>query len=406
MGWEFLRKINDFKGLRNILSHIDDAGLKNFAEEFNWHQRKIFFQPFFRAMILSQIDKTKSLRDLGMKVNQDPLYKVAGAQMEVSVPALSMTLAKKDPAVYIKILEKVLQKIHSLGADEKRAREITKELNCIKDLLSSTKIFDSTTCMLSPKLSAWAKYDDDQAGIRVHLKFGGGYCGLEKVIVSSARDNDSKYFKDLLDLEHEKDKIYLHDCGYRKLTTYREITTSGNYFVTKLHSQIHYEILETISDKEYDLPNGWKHLSDQKIILGRDEKLHDVTYRVVIGRDHYGNTIKVLTNFLDKTPEQIFALYTYRWTIEIVFRWLKHTLKMKKFISTSPNGIVCQIVAALIVYCLLVLNQNRDMKTISPKLLINELEITTHWLLLLAGIFIGLNIKETKIYENISALVR
>ena len=48
----------------------------------------------------------------------------------------------------------------------------------------------------------------------------------------------------------------------------------------------------------------------------------------------------------------IIDLYRLRWQIEILFRNLKHVLRMANFVSTTENGIRIQMYAALIHYML------------------------------------------------------
>jgi len=380
------RQFGGVKGLMNTFGFFDEETLTELAKKYNfdWHSRKIFFEPFFRALILYQIDSCNSLRDWGLSINKNALYAVTGARMEVSVPALSMALAKKEPDIFMEILRDLMSEINQLSSMQKLGRDVSKTFKQIQDLLTNTKIFDSTTWDLSPNLCKWAKYSDKQAGIRAHIKLNTGYGGLEKLIITSARDNDSIYFGEFLDLKNNQKQIYLFDCGYRKLTTYDDITKSTNYFVTKLHTQISFEIIEILSNGPKKFVNGFVLESDNKVTIGKGKNQAKNIYRIIIGKDAYGNDLKILTNMLELSTEQIVLLYQYRWTIEILFRWLKHSLKLKKFISNSANGIVIQILIALIVYCLLVL-RNKQYKQLSVHRLLRELNNIRDEMMFIAG---------------------
>ena len=63
--------------------------------------------------------------------------------------------------------------------------------------------------------------------------------------------------------------------------------------------------------------------------------------------------MRILTNDLDASAEEIAALYKHRWEIELFFRWVKQNLKIKKFLGASENAIRIQIAVALIAYLLL-----------------------------------------------------
>jgi bifunctional diaminopimelate decarboxylase / aspartate kinase len=53
---------------------------------------------------------------------------------------------------------------------------------------------------------------------------------------------------------------------------------------------------------------------------------------------------------LEEAAERITQLRAYRWTIEIVFRWLKRVLQLDELMSVSPKGVEMQVAVALIVY--------------------------------------------------------
>jgi len=60
-----------------------------------------------------------------------------------------------------------------------------------------------------------------------------------------------------------------------------------------------------------------------------------------------------------------------------MFRWLKHILQLDHFISRDPQGIMRQVLTALIVYGLLVLF-NQDSGCFSPKQLWRQLQANLH----------------------------
>jgi IS4 transposase len=66
-----------------------------------------------------------------------------------------------------------------------------------------------------------------------------------------------------------------------------------------------------------------------------------------------GRRLRILTNDLDAPAEAIAALYKRRWAIELFFRWVKQTLKIRHFIGRSENAVRIQIAVALIAFLLL-----------------------------------------------------
>ncbi|SHJ82588.1 Transposase DDE domain-containing protein [Arenibacter nanhaiticus] len=68
-----------------------------------------------------------------------------------------------------------------------------------------------------------------------------------------------------------------------------------------------------------------------------------------------------LTNATHISALQVAELYKNRWQVELLFKWLKQRLKIKKFCGTTENAVRIQINAALSTYCLMTIAQH-DMK--------------------------------------------
>lgn len=74
--------------------------------------------------------------------------------------------------------------------------------------------------------------------------------------------------------------------------------------------------------------------------------------RIIVKRDE-GDTITLLTNDLVRSAVEIAALYKGRWQIELLFRWIKQHLRIRKFLGNNDNAIRLQLFAAMIAYALL-----------------------------------------------------
>src|SRR4030081_3324006 len=49
--------------------------------------------------------------------------------------------------------------------------------------------------------------------------------------------------------------------------------------------------------------------------------------------------LRIVTNDLDAPAQEIADLYKQRWQIELFFRWIKQTLRIKCFIGVSENAV-------------------------------------------------------------------
>ena len=76
--------------------------------------------------------------------------------------------------------------------------------------------------------------------------------------------------------------------------------------------------------------------------------------------------VTLLTNDLARTAVEIAALYKSRWQIELLFRWIKQHLDIRKFLGTNENAIRLQILAAMIAYLLLRIAARANCVTMLP----------------------------------------
>ena len=75
--------------------------------------------------------------------------------------------------------------------------------------------------------------------------------------------------------------------------------------------------------------------------------------REVRVRIETGKVLRIFTNDLTASAQEIADLYKRRWAIELFFRWVKQTLRIGHFLGTSENAVRTQIVVALIAFVLL-----------------------------------------------------
>ena len=179
----------------------------------------------------------------------------------------------------------------------------------------------------------------------------------------------------------------MFDGGYWNLDIYQQIVTSGNYFVTKRAGNIQPQIVEELALPEEPLASGYTVLQDA---LGYLDDEQSQLYRMLKVRLTTGEQITLITSLLEAPADQICLLYRYRWTIEIVFRWLRQTLQLDDHLtSLQPSGILRQILTALIVWGLLII-ANQDTDHFSPKQMWRQLQADLHQAILEFGYRLGL----------------
>src|SRR5262249_33931506 len=100
--------------------------------------------------------------------------------------------------------------------------------------------------------------------------------------------------------------------------------------------------------------DGFRIVDDREVVLASkgDSRLVMPLRRVRVRGDN-GGLVTLLTNDLERTAVEIATLYTGRWQIELLFRWIKQHLDIRRFLGNNANAIKLQIIAAMIAYLLL-----------------------------------------------------
>lgn len=356
-------------GPRNLRQALDHAVSPQRRQEiarqsgYDAQAQKLTFEPYLRALLVRQI-VGGNLHDLQHGLASDPLYEVHGARLEISVPGLSKANAHRSPQPFWDVLAEVMAAIDALpqavriGRAKPLGAATPKALREIGLLLERTQIFDATTVALPPQIARWARTSAkrERAGIKVQLRLRAGYGGIERVMVTGAKGNDNPYFGALLDLPSAAPgQVYLFDTGYCKLATYDAIREHGSDLVTILHESISIEVVEERVVPTPETAQGYLIHSDRLVRLGSRKTRSRYLWRLIDATDTQGQRRTILTSLLEESAERITQLRAYRWTIEIVFRWLKRVLQLDSLISVSPAGIAMQVAVALIVYGVLLL---------------------------------------------------
>ena len=164
----------------------------------------------------------------------------------------------------------------------------------------------------------------------------------------------------------EPGATYVFDLGYYDYSWWAELHKAGCRIVTRLKANTPFEAAE-----ERAVPADSAILSDRtgylpKRLAGlRKNPLPDLVREVQV-RIETGKVLRLFTNDMNASAEDIAALYKRRWEIELFFRWIKQTLKIKHFLGTSENAVRIQVTVALIAFMLLRLAHEANKIVESP----------------------------------------
>ena len=95
--------------------------------------------------------------------------------------------------------------------------------------------------------------------------------------------------------------------------------------------------------------------ADQVVLVGspKHDQLEIPLRRIKVWNEEKREWIVFLTNHMEFGATTIAAIYKDRWQIELFFKALKQSLRVKTFVGTSANALKTQIWTALIAMLLL-----------------------------------------------------
>jgi IS4 transposase len=143
------------------------------------------------------------------------------------------------------------------------------------------------------------------------------------------------------------------DKGYCRFDWWQKIDDCKAFFVTraKVNMRLRQVRRRPLRKRKGE---GFKVVADHEVVLASkgDARLAMPLRRIKLRREN-GGRITLLTNDLTRSAVEIAALYKSRWQIELLFRWIKQHLDIRKFLGTNDNAIRLQVLAAMIAYVLL-----------------------------------------------------
>ena len=262
------------------------------------------------AMLYAQLSGARSLRDIetNLKSHAGKLYHLGGEA--ISRSALSTANQSRPVEVFSGLLSSLMNQLQR-GYRRKIG-------DCVR-------LIDSTTVKLS-RLSTWAAFSDEFCAAKAHIMFDPDAEQPVYLIVTAANVNDITAAKQM---PIQAGATYVFDLGYYDYAWWARLDEQECRIITRLKTNTPFEVVE-----ERSVPMS-------KLV----RELHV--------RIDNGKVLRLFSNDLTASAEEIAALYKRRWAIELFFRWVKQTLKIGHFFGTSENAVRIQIAVALIAFVLL-----------------------------------------------------
>lgn len=316
--------------------------------EADKHVRRLSTKSQFVALLYGQLAGAVSLREIvcGLESHSARLYH-AGAK-PVSRSTLADANRLRPGAVFAGLFA------HMTAAAGRGLRRAVGE---------ATYLIDATGVRLSGAGSQWAQFSHQACGAKVHIVYDADAERPIYAAVTPANVNDITAAKAM---PIEPGATYVFDLGYYDFGWWARMNEAGCRIVTRFKSHTPLTVI-----REQAVEGAGPILSDRIGFLpvrqarNRKNPFSDPVREITV-RTGTGKLLRILSNDLDATAQEIADLYKRRWAIELFFRWVKQTLKIRHFLGTSENAVRIQIAVALIAYLLLRLAQADQKAVPSP----------------------------------------
>ena len=300
------------------------------------------------ALLHGQFSGASSLREIvtGLESHEARLYHLGMEPVRRST--LSDANALRPAAFFADLLALMMKQAHR-GLRRK--------------LAETTYLIDATCVRLNEHSAGWARFSAGVCGAKVHVIYDADADRPIYAAVSPANVNDITAAQQM---PIEAGATYVFDLGYYDYAWWAKLDAADCRIVTRFKANTPLELIE-----ELPVPEGSNILSDRIGFLparqakNRRNPIQNAVREVRVVTET-GKVLRLLSNDLESSAQEIADLYKRRWEIELFFRWIKQTLRVTRFFGTSENAVRIQIAVALIAFLLLRLAQATQKVVTSP----------------------------------------
>jgi hypothetical protein len=291
------------------------------------------------ALLYGQLAGAASLREIvtGLQSHKVRLYHI-GTRLPRRA-TLADANAARPSAVFSELLALMIARAHR---------------GLRRSLAETTYLIDATGLRLDARSLDWARFSEGVCGAKLHVIYDPDADRPIYAAITPARVNDITAAQAM---PIEPGATYVFDLGYYDYAWWAKLDRAQCRIVTRLKSNTPLTTIE-----ELPVPSDGPILSDRighlpaRLSKSRNNPFEDPVREVRVKLDT-GKVLRILSNDLDAPAAEIAELYKRRWAIELFFRWIKQTLKIRRFLGTSENAVRIQIAVALIAFLLLRLAQ-------------------------------------------------
>jgi DDE family transposase/uncharacterized protein DUF4372 len=314
---------------------FEAAVKKHHAER---HARGFHCWDQFVAMMFCQLGHAQSLREItgGLAACEGKVK-----HLGMSAAPHRSTLAYANQHRPWQLYESVFHTL--LGRCRQAAQSRKRKFRFKHKLLS----IDASMIELCLSVFDWAAYQRAKGAIKLHLVLDhDGYLPCYAVL-TDGKQADISVAKTM---SFAPGTMLVFDRGYNDFDWWLSLTRGKVHFVTRLKDDTSYGVME-----QREVPPNSDIIRDEVILLTSQQEIGPEARlrRIEVWVEERGETMVFVTNNLTLAASTIAAVYKERWQIELFFKAIKQSLKIKTFVGTSENAVQIQIWTALIAMLLL-----------------------------------------------------
>jgi len=299
------------------------------------------------ALVYAQLAGINGLRALEATFNANSQHHYHLGTDKLVRSTLSDANARRPVGIFAQVFAMLAE-----TADRQTRREGTEMV----------RLIDASPIPLD-KVCKWAKWNGRIRGMKLHVVYDPLADVPTCVEVTPANINDVEIGRDV---PIKAGTTYVFDKGYCRFDWWQKINDSKAFFVTRKKVNMRLRAVKHRTNRKCK-GDGFKIIADDEVVLASksNARLPIPLRRIKIRREK-GGVITLLTNDLARTAIEIAALYKSRWQIELLFRWIKQHLDIRKFLGRNDNAIRLQVLAAMIAYLLLRIAARVNCTTMLP----------------------------------------
>ncbi len=285
------------------------------------------------AMLFGQLGHAQSLREItgGLAACEGKLR-----HLGVEEPPKRSTLSYANEHRPWQLFETVF---YGLLARSRAEAKYQKRTFRFKHKLLS---LDSTLIPLCLSAFDWAHYKRAKGAVKLHMVLDHDGYLPSYAVLSEGKTADITVARRMT---FAPGTMLVFDRAYTDYSWWLKLTSQKVQFVTRLKDTAEYGVVE-----QRPVPEGGDIVRDEVIVLCSQQEIGPQARlrRIEVWVEDKQETMVFVTNNLTLAASTIAAIYKERWQIELFFKALKQSLKIKTFVGTTENAVQTQIWTALI----------------------------------------------------------